>query len=386
MHLPDYHGGSIVNLMASIQQGLGGAPHIYPQHRLLPADQISQYRQVLLWVIDGLGLNYLRAQTKASHLNANLLGGMTSVYPPTTASAVTSFLTGLAPQQHGLTGWHIFFNELGAILAILPGRPRYGGVQLSQAGIDLQALLNVKPLTDSIPGPSACLVPDKIAESDFTQSFLGSSKLLSHNGLDELQQNIIGMMKRGEERYLFAYWPELDSVGHHRGIWSESAERHLLELDHCFREIVRQCHETGTLVIVCADHGQIDSHPQRRLSLDDFPGLADCLAMPLTGEPRSAYCYLRPEKSACFDQYVKEHLAEQAELYRSDELIERGWFGLGEANPQLKRRIGDRVLLMREDYTLNDWLPQEQPYQLTGVHGGLSEDELLVPLVVVEPS
>jgi predicted AlkP superfamily pyrophosphatase or phosphodiesterase len=385
MHLPDYHGGSIVNLMSSIQQGLGGAPHSYPEHRLLAAERIAEYRQVLLWVVDGLGLNYLRAQTKAKHLNANLLGGMTSVYPPTTSTAVTSFLTGLAPQQHGLTGWHMFFHELGAILAILPGRPRYGGVSLSQAGINLQALLQLKPLTDLIPGSTACLVPDKIARSDFTQSLLGSSKLLTHSDLEDLQQNIIGWMQRGEERYLFAYWPELDTLGHREGMWSESAAQHLMQLDRCFSEIADQCRETGTLVILCADHGQIDSHPQRRLSLDDFPQLTDCLAMPLTGEPRSAYCYLRPGKSHYFDQYVTDHLVEKVKLYQSSALIEQGWFGLGESHPQLQRRIGDRVLLMQGDYTLNDWLAQETRYQMIGVHGGLSEDELLVPLIVVEP-
>ncbi|MEJ2621916.1 MAG: alkaline phosphatase family protein [Candidatus Thiodiazotropha sp.] len=371
--------------MSSIQQGLGGAPHSYSEHRLLSAERIAEYRQVLLWIVDGLGLNYLRAQTKAKHLNANLLGGMTSVYPPTTSTAVTTFLTGLAPQQHGLTGWHMFFYELGAILAVLPGRPRYGGVAYSQAGIDLQALLQLKPLTDLIPGSTACLVPEKIAGSDFTQSLLGSSKLLTHSNLQALQQNIIGRMQQGEERYLFAYWPELDSLGHRDGIWSESAGHHLMELDRCFSEIAAQCHETGTLVILCADHGQIDSHPQRRLSLDEFPRLTDCLALPLTGEPRSAYCYLRPDKSHYFDQYVTDHLAEKAKLYQSNELIEQGWFGLGESHPQLNRRIGDRVLLMEADYTLNDWLAQETRYPLIGVHGGLSEDELLVPLIVVEP-
>ncbi|MET0010579.1 MAG: alkaline phosphatase family protein, partial [Candidatus Thiodiazotropha sp. 6PLUC4] len=133
MRLPDYYGGSIVNLMASIQQGLGGQPHPYVQHRLLPSAEITPYRQVLLWVIDGLGLNYLQAHAEAVNLNANLLGGMTSVYPPTTASAITTFLTGEAPQQHGLTGWHVYFRELGAVLAILPGKPRYGGVSLGQA-------------------------------------------------------------------------------------------------------------------------------------------------------------------------------------------------------------------------------------------------------------
>jgi hypothetical protein len=94
---------------------------------------------------------------------------------------------------------------------------------------------------------------------------------------------------------------------------------------------------------------------------------------------------LRPDRGQRFDQTVAEHLADEVELFHSDDLIEQGWFGLGEINSQLKRRIGDRVLLMKADYTLNDWLFQEQRYQLIGAHGGLSEDELLVPLIVVEP-
>lgn len=62
-------------------------------------------------------------------------------------------------------------------------------------------------------------------------------------------------------------------------------------------------------------------------------------------------------------------------------LIEADWFGLGETHPQLHRRIGDRVLLMQENYIVRDWLAQEKRYDLTGVHGGLSEDELYVPLI-----
>jgi hypothetical protein len=384
MQRPDYQGGSIVNLMASIQQGLGGEPHPYPGHRLLPVERISEYRQVLLWVVDGLGLNYLTANPKAVHLNANLLGGMTSVFPPTTASAITTFLSGLAPQQHGVTGWHVHFRELGAVLAILPGRPRYGGVSLGQAGIDLRALLGSVPLTDHIPGETAVLVPAMIAESDFTQCFRGESELFTHASLAELHQNIVSQLHQGRYRYLFAYWPELDTIGHHEGIWSEAACRHLLEIDRCFGEILQQCRDSETLIIVCADHGQIDSHPERRLILDDHPILSDALSLPLCGEPRAAYCYLRPDKCDAFDAYVQNQLVNEMKWYRSTDLIEQGWFGIGEVNPNLLGRIGDRVLLMTEDYTLNDWLAQEKRYELIGVHGGLSEDELLVPLIISE--
>ncbi|MES9831301.1 MAG: alkaline phosphatase family protein [Candidatus Thiodiazotropha sp. DIVDIV] len=384
MRLPDYHGGSIVNLMASIQQGLGGRSHPYVQHRLLPSDQVSQYRQVLLWVIDGLGLNYLQAHAQAVNLNANLLGGMTSVYPPTTASAITTFLTGEAPQQHGLTGWHVYFRELGAVLAILPGKPRYGGVSLGQAGVDLNRLLNNSPFSDRVPGETAMFVPSIIAGSDFNRCHLGNSRMVIHKDLSELQGNIVQLLREGAHQYLFAYWPELDTIGHREGIWSESARGHLLELDQCFGEILQKCRDTQTLIIVCADHGQIDSQPENRLTLDDHPLLAETLSIPLCGEPRSAYCYLRPDMTDTFDQYVLKNLSNEMKLYSSRDLIEQGWYGLGEPHPQLNNRIGDRVLLMNEGYTLNDWLAQEKPYQLIGVHGGLSDDELLVPLIVAK--
>ena len=37
-----------------------------------------------------------------------------------TATAITTFMTGLAPQQHGLTGWHVYLKELGCVTAVLP--------------------------------------------------------------------------------------------------------------------------------------------------------------------------------------------------------------------------------------------------------------------------
>jgi hypothetical protein len=383
MHIPDYYGGSIVNLMASLQQGLGGQPHAYPQHRLLPAEKVSKYRQVFLWVIDGLGLNHLCAEPDAVHLNRHLLGGMTSVYPPTTASAITTYLTGDAPQQHALTGWHIYFRELGACIAVLPGTPRYGGVSLKQAGINVRSLLGTTPFTERFPGPSAALSPAYITDSDFNQCHLGASHLLSHRNLTELRDNAVQLLRKGGHRYLLAYWPELDTIGHSEGIWSEAARHHLLELDRCFGEIVEQSQDTNTLIIVCADHGQIDTEASDRLSLDDHPQLTEYLSLPLCGESRSAYCYLRPGTENAFDDYVKSQLSSEMSIYPSSELIERGWFGLAEPHPELHHRIGDRLLRRKSHYTLNDWLPQERRHELIGVHGGLSEDELLVPLIVV---
>ena len=50
------------------------------------------------------------------------LGGSadTAANPPTTSAAITTFATGLAPQQHAVTGWFMHLKELGAVSTILP--------------------------------------------------------------------------------------------------------------------------------------------------------------------------------------------------------------------------------------------------------------------------
>ncbi|MES9825555.1 MAG: alkaline phosphatase family protein [Candidatus Thiodiazotropha endolucinida] len=382
MPFPDYNGGSIVNLMASLQRAMGGDRHTYPPLDLLASLPLGSYRKILLWVVDGLGVNYLRAHPQAETLNAHLKGSITSVFPPTTATAVTTFLTGDAPQQHGLTGWHVYFRELGAVLAVLPGRPRYGGVTLGEAGIDTGILLGHTPFSDKIAYDSVMLSPAYIADSDFNRAHLGRARLVRHRNLSELTGQIAELLRESNERYLYAYWSELDSIGHQAGIWSEEAKRHLLEIDQAFNYLLEQCRGTDCLIIICADHGQIDTQPADRLSLNDHPKLLEMLSLPLCGEPRAAYCYLRSDCESAFDDYLKSELSGMAIAYPSGELLEKNWFGLGVPHPQLSWRIGDRLLLMQHNYIVKDWLAQEKHYELVGVHGGLSNDELNVPVII----
>ncbi|MCG6965006.1 MAG: alkaline phosphatase family protein [Chromatiaceae bacterium] len=382
MQLPDYQGGSIVNLMASLQGGLGGGDSDYAPLALLPPDRVRAHRQVLLLVIDGLGLNYLRAHPQAACLNDHLAGGITSVFPPTTATAITTFLTGDAPQQHGLTGWHMYFRELGSVLAVLPGRARYGGQGLGEAGIDVHRLLGTRPFSDRIGVAAYTLSPAHIADSDFNRAHLGGAQSVAYHDLSDMLRQCGELLRSPGPKYVYAYWSELDSLGHRFGIGSEPALTHLLELDRAFEQLLDAIHGTDTLVVVSADHGQIDPPAEHRIDLGDHPRLADCLLLPLCGESRAAYCYLRPGREAQFDEYVRQAFAEVADCLPSAELVASAWFGEGEPHPQLLNRIGDRVLLMKDDYLLKDWLPQEKRHQLIGVHGGLSQDELWVPLIV----
>jgi hypothetical protein len=139
---------------------------------------------------------------------------------------------------------------------------------------------------------------------------------------------------------------------------------------------------TDTLVVVTADHGFIDTDPRLTVQLADHPELAKCLVMPLCGEPRVAFFYVRPGLCRQFERYVEQRLREYCEVYASLELLDRGWFGLGEPDPRLQHRIGDYVLISKDSYVIKDALPGEKPWTDLGVHGGVSEDELYVPLVM----
>ena len=62
----------------------------------------------------------------------------------------------------------------------------------------------------------------------------------------------------------------------------------------------------------------------------------------------------------------------------------KNYFGLGKPHPQLAQRIGDYVLLMKENYIIKDFLLGEEEHFSIGNHGGLSEDEMYVPLIRVD--
>jgi len=137
-------------------------------------------------------------------------------------------------------------------------------------------------------------------------------------------------------------------------------------------------------VIVTGDHGLIDSGPDRLIELDRHPDLAATLRLPLCGDRRAAYCYVHPEQRDAFERYVRMHLADCATLVESRTLVEQGYFGLGLPHPRLLERVGDYTLLMQGTWAIKDWLPGERRYAHIGLHGGLSPEEMYVPLVVAE--
>jgi hypothetical protein len=381
---PDYSGGGVVNLMSSIILARGGRAD-YPHLRLLPPQEMERVTNLVLLVVDGLGADWLARQPPGGILRRHVRGTMTTVFPPTTASAITTYLTGDAPQEHAVTGWFTYLRELGCVMTVLPGHPRYGGTGYRQSGVDARSLFGHVPLSERIETPAVTISPASIARSDFNLAHLGRSELLAFESLKGMFRQAARALRGGKgPKYVYLYWPRLDAIGHEQGIGSPAARRHLAELEQALDDFLVLASGSDTLLLVTGDHGQIDTRPSACIELSRHPELEDCLALPLCGEPRAAFCYLRPGRSRDFEVYCREALGDKVHLHRSRDLLDLGLFGLGTPHPRLHERIGDVTLLMRDDHVIHDRLPNEGPFAQAGVHGGLSERELEVPLCAFE--
>ncbi len=381
---PDYAGGGIVNLMASISGALGGRS-AYPGATLLPAPDWATATNVMLLVIDGLGDAWLRHRSPDGLLSRHRRGALTSTFPSTTATAIPSFLTGDGPLQHGLTGWYTWFAELACVMTVLPGTPRYGGVPYRRAGLDPRRLFWSRPLTERIRTRSLIVTPKRIAGSDFNQAHSGPAQVLGYADLPDLFRQTARALRRDRGRkYLYCYWPELDSIGHHQGMNSPTAAIHLREIEQALTDFLAAAAGTDTLILVTADHGQVDTGPADLIDLADHPDLAECLLLPLCGEPRAAFCYLRAGRESAFLEYCRGPLGALVDVCPSAELVAAGYFGRGRPHPRFAERIGDYCLLPRDHRILRQLLPYEEPRALIGQHGGLSATELLVPLCVLQ--
>ena len=282
--LPDYRGGSIVNLMSSLRSACGGATaNLYPGVPELDPAEIAAHRTVVLMVIDGMGDAFLERVASGGAMHSRRVRRLTSVFPSTTAAAITTFLTGEAPQQHGLTGWFMYFRELAGVFAILPGKPRCGGASFSRSGIPSRLVFESGSVFAGIARRSIVVTPRRIAQSDYNLAHMGPADIRTYDSLDEFFLTVAMAVREQDDRpkFIYAYWPDLDSLGHETGIGSIECASHLAQLDERFGCLCRRLAGSDTWIAVTADHGMIDVDDRRCIDLADHPFLADTLVLPL---------------------------------------------------------------------------------------------------------
>lgn len=376
MFYPNYK-QSIVNLTSSILKAFG-VESIYDPLKEL--DDLKNYKNIVLLLVDGLGYEYIQKYGQGSELKKHCIKRITSVFPSTTASAVTALETGVAPQQHGITGWFMFLKEIGVLAKILPFKARYGGQLFTDENISRKDIFTEKRIIDKINASGFILYPDHIVDNKVNKK---SENLLPYKSLSGFFGQIKKIIKSSNKRtYVYAYWDKFDAVCHEYGCDSKESKNHFKELNKKIVSLSKSLKGTNTAIIVTADHGLIDTpKTSKRIFLKDHPKLKETLIMPLSGEPRVAYCFVHVDKTKEFKEYIKTNLSQYCKVYKSVDLIKKGVFGLGKINEKLKDRIGDYVLVMKENYILKDFLITEEEKYHIGNHGGTSKEEMFVPVI-----
>jgi hypothetical protein len=375
---PDYTGGGLVNLMASIVEGRGGERRHAPA-ALLPPRELQSARNVVLLIVDGLGDNYLERRGRGGELSRRRRGALTSVFPSTTASAITTSYTGCTPLEHGLTGWYTYFGEAGYVAAPLPFRTRGDMLPLSAKGFAAERAFTAQPIFPGLDTRAIVVSHVDIIESQYNLRHCRGAERRAYDTLERLVEEVAAAVKSGPERkFVYAYWPEYDATSHRHGSESAEAARELERIDRAFGELVARLSGTETMIIATADHGFIDVPLERSLELP--PALAAMLRFPLCGERRVVYCHVHDAEG--FLKKAQDWLRDRAEVMPSAALVAQGWFGPGEPHPRFAERVGDVALMMNDGYTVKDWVAGEPRHLHIGNHGGASADEMMIPLIV----
>jgi predicted AlkP superfamily pyrophosphatase or phosphodiesterase len=212
-----------------------------------------------------------------------------------------------------------------------------------------------------------------------------NSKILPYETLNGFFMQIKKAIKSSnKKKYIYAYWPELDSLNHKYGVGHKKSEKHFKEINKKLRNFIRSLKGTKTLLIITSDHGFINNPIKKIIKLEDHPLMKECLTLPLCGEGRVAYCYVHPEKSKQFEDYIKNNLNKYCYIFKSQELINKNYFGLKKPNPKLFDRVGDYILIFKENYIIKDKLKEDKKKPNIGHHGGVSKEEMIVPLILID--
>jgi len=384
--LPDYAGYSLVGIPSLVMHLLGVSS---PPSPLAGAIDVPPFDRVVLLILDGLGYRkLLRAFGNHGDMTLQRLGErgaflpITSVFPATTVTALTSYGTGLTPQQHGMIGYRLYLHETQSItnmihLSILEdGR---NGSALNEE-LTANALLPVTTVYEQLSRnnvTSHSLLPHHIAGTGLSQLlYRGCSH--SHpvvNFADMLVTARQILETSCDKTFLTLYWPGLDSIAHTRGPETDSYLAELLSVDAAIgRELLGRVDRT--LLVVSSDHGFVPMRPTDYVALSDLPSLSDALLLPPVGEPRASYFHLRHRSETLQFDDLPGGLLRLA----ADQALELGLLGHGKQHPELAHRLGDLIIASTGPAAIYHPYPDAQ--LLPGMHGGLTIDEMLIPLIV----
>lgn len=320
--------------------------------------------RIVLLLIDGLGWRQLTRHADQMPTLSTFEGGhITSIAPSTTATALTSLTTGLAPGEHGLIGYRVDMGD--TVMNVLRWGDEHGDLRRRFPPSQVQP---VPPfMGSSVPVSSKA----ELEGSGFTMAHLAGVKPVGWRSPSSIPVIVREALDAGDD-FVYAYYDGVDKIAHERG-FGEYYEAELRYADALVRDILAVL-PPDTVLLVTADHGQV--HVGGNTVLLDDAVMAHVHHQ--SGEGRFRWLHAKRGREAA--------LFEASQIYSSlawvvtrDQVLEERWFG-PRVNDIVARRMGEVALVAREQVSFEDPL-DGGAFDLVCRHGSLTADEMLVPLL-----
>ena len=363
-------------------------------------------KKVVLFLIDGFGYKqWLEYANKYKFLKRftkkGIVAPITTIFPSTTAATLTTIHSGLTPQEHGLPEWWVYFDELDKIIVTLPFTPlgEEGRDKLLDAGVDPKILFDGKTIYEILSEskiPSFTFIRDTYAKSAYSKTVHKGSETISFINSSDL---LVNLRKKITEistpAYFYVYWDAVDSIAHTYG---PHTEQYLAELNGFFyllqEEFLQELEKNSAeeiSILITADHGQVNTNPKQTIYLNQYQEVVDNFAVGPSGNkilpwgsPRDIFLAVKPEKLNEVFEFLTKTLQNKATIMKTEEALKEGLFGNGDLHKKFNSRIGNILILPHGNLTV--WYEhfKDEKFDLLGMHGGLSPDEMLIPLAVAK--
>jgi len=377
-------------------------------HAGLPVDVWGElprrWDKLIVILIDAFGWHQIERYAEQyaflrRFFDKGVVSQLTTQFPSTTTAHITTMYTGLPVGQHGLYEWFTYEPVLGRVVIPLLSAetehdaPRNG---LLKSGIKPQQLYPLPSFSQSLVdrgATSVVLMPREFLTSAYNDTLCQGAKIIPRITLSQGLRTMADLVTqiKGPASFYF-YLSEIDTLAHRFGPASREVDA---EVDTLFTALERLLYtplagRTDTAIILTADHGQVRTNPDGLTMLDaDLPQLhrmiklaSDGRPIAPAGSPRDVFLHLKPE--AIDDAYglLNDSVGAEgiAEVYRTRDLIEQGYFG--EVGPRFIERVGDVAALALDDHVLWFGDGRDIPHYF-GMHGGLHPDEMLTHFSVM---
>ena len=351
----------------------------------------ERFERITFVYLDAFGWAFLERHADhplfARARSEGLLTQLTAQFPSTTTAQVTTIHSGLPVAEHGLYEWHVYEPSLDRLVTPLLFSFAGDGMRGTLLGqIDPDELFPTDSLYARLADAgirSTVILPASIAGSAPNIALLRGTEVLPFTtARDSLA--VAAEALAGGAAYAHVYLDEVDSLMHAVGTDDAAVD---VVTRTTLDDVHRATFPAGTLVLLTADHGMSPVDPEQTIYVNElWPELAAHLETGADGKPlapagscRDLFLHARDGEVEAVCAGLAERLDGIADVVPVAELVEERI--LAEPSPRLSSRLANVAVLPRYGEGVYWHEPDRFVQRLHGQHGGLTPQEMEIPLV-----